>query len=309
MVPRGRATAWTPEHPIHGLSDVVFFSNAPMCQFYYAEALEKDGTFGDAAVRAWKQAAAEWHEYGDRELPARHNVHSAAERPGNVRAAGPPNRRGAGQAGPGAAGEDCAEKRAKLSAAESAACETPLEKRTPEQIRLAGDAEPRLAVTNEEVARRVPDSPRRAALELAEQATHEADMATWVRQRTVPVNFEYWRLRAEVEQTAEAVAARKAMYDGDQAFAHGDLIAAPQAYEHAIKLWRTVLDRFPAFKEDINTGEELMARDPPLSRDAQAIGRAVPQALPPPGHHRQARQPGRLRAGRCMTLVYSSSSA
>ena len=247
------------EHPIHGLSDPVFFSNAPMCQFYYAEALEKDGTFGDVAVRAWKQAGAEWHEYGDLEMPTSHDVtvrlndQEMWERQARQTAAE------LDKLAPGLRAKIAGEKRAKLSAAQIAACQTPLEKRTREQIRLAGDAEPRLAVTNEEVARRVPDSRgRRAALALAEQATHEADMATWIRQARSPVNFEYWRLRAEVEQTAEAVAAHRARYGGDQAFAHGDLIAAREAYEHALKLWRTVLDRFPAFMEDINTGEELM---------------------------------------------------
>ena len=47
------------------MSEVVFFSNRPMCQINYAEALEDDGTFGDPAKHHWRRAEAEWSEFGD----------------------------------------------------------------------------------------------------------------------------------------------------------------------------------------------------------------------------------------------------
>jgi hypothetical protein len=249
------------EHPVRGLSDVIFYSHAPMCQFYYAEAMEKDGTFGPAALRAWQQAAREWHEYGDRLMPVpadtevtlRLNDQEMYEQ--QVRQAGPQ----IDKLAPGLRAKILAEKRAKLTPAEIAACETPPEKRTPQQIKLAAAAEPQRVAANEEVARRISDSKvRREALALAQQASDDEKMATYVRRERSKVNFDYWRLRAEVEQDADTIAARQALYHGDQAFAHALLVDARQDYERGLRLWRTVLDRFPAYKEDINTGDDLL---------------------------------------------------
>ena len=50
---------------LKGMSEVVFFSHRPMCQFNYAEGLEEDGTFGDPAKRHWRKAESEWHVFGD----------------------------------------------------------------------------------------------------------------------------------------------------------------------------------------------------------------------------------------------------
>ena len=36
-----------------GQSPLIYRSSAPMCQMYYADALEKDGTFGEVAKKAW----------------------------------------------------------------------------------------------------------------------------------------------------------------------------------------------------------------------------------------------------------------
>jgi hypothetical protein len=248
------------EHPIRGLSDGVFYSNAPLCQFYYAEALEKDGQFDAATARAWKQAGDEWHDLGERELPTLHDVkvrlNDQEMHDDNARQA-------AAELDKLARGwreKIAAEKRGKLSAAEKAACDTPAGKRTAEQLRLARDAEPRLAVSYEEIARRVTGPSRDEALRLAEKARREQDLAAWVAIARSPVNFTYWRLRARVEQEPQAVAARKAIAEGHAAYTHNDLVRARDGYERGLKLWRIVLDRFPDFKgeRDSNTVEDLM---------------------------------------------------
>ncbi|MGA2067005.1 MAG: hypothetical protein ABSG86_18645 [Thermoguttaceae bacterium] len=268
-----------PEHPVQGLSDVIFYSDAPMCQFYYAEALEKDGEFGDAAVRAWKEAADEWQKYGDRDMPTSYGVtlrlndQEMYERQARQAAAE------LDKLAPGRREKIAREKRAALARAEIAACDTPAEKRTPEQIRLAAQAEPRLAVTHDEVARRVSDAhQRRAALDVAQRATEAEQMAVYVRRERSKVNFDYWRLRARVEQTPQTIAARKAISDGDRAFADADLVAAREDYQRGLKLWRTVLDSFPALQEDINTGDDLMR----VIRRYREMLRQADERLPTP---------------------------
>ena len=54
------------------------------------------------------------------------------------------------------------------------------------------------------------------------------------------VNFDYWRLRAEVEQSDQALSARKMIYQGDRTFHKGDMVAARAAYEQGLAGWRKV---------------------------------------------------------------------
>ena len=55
------------------------------------------------------------------------------------------------------------------------------------------------------------------------------------------MNFVFWRTRAEAEQSDDCIAARKAINDGDEAFAKGDRIRAVPYYEQGMQLWRKVL--------------------------------------------------------------------
>jgi hypothetical protein len=85
-------------------------------------------------------------------------------------------------------------------------------------------------------------------------------LATYVRRERMTVNFEYWRLRAEVEQTQQMFAARKAIHQGDVAIADNRPVDARKYYEEGFQGWRRVLDnpRFSALKEDQETGEDLL---------------------------------------------------
>ncbi len=72
------------------------------------------------------------------------------------------------------------------------------------------------------------------------------------------VNFVFWRTRAEAEQSDDCVAARRAINDGDEAFAKGDQIRAVPYYEKGMKLWRKVLDRYPSLVDDPSLGGDLL---------------------------------------------------
>ena len=70
------------------------------------------------------------------------------------------------------------------------------------------------------------------------------------------VNFDFWRTRAKAEQTADCLAARKAINDGDTAYAKGDMIRARPKYELGLNLWRKVLDdpEFHSLVDDVSLG-------------------------------------------------------
>jgi hypothetical protein len=95
-------------------------------------------------------------------------------------------------------------------------------------------------------------------MKLAHEAEEQDQMATYVRRERSKVNFDYWRLRAKMEQTPDALAARSAVYSADQAYAKGDIPAALEAYERGLKGWRAIMDRFPTLKEDVSTGGDLV---------------------------------------------------
>ena len=52
-----------------GKSPLIYRSSGPMCQMYYAEDLEKDGTFGEVAKRAWVGAGQQWQRLRQRRHP------------------------------------------------------------------------------------------------------------------------------------------------------------------------------------------------------------------------------------------------
>jgi hypothetical protein len=53
---------------------VLFYRCAPMCQMSFAEAVEKDGFFGEKAMLAWKRAQEEWHQFGSRQITVSEDV-------------------------------------------------------------------------------------------------------------------------------------------------------------------------------------------------------------------------------------------
>ena len=111
-----------------------------------------------------------------------------------------------------------------------------------------------------EIARRAPKANSQKAMALADQIEKD-ELAAWdVNRERMKVNFDFWRTRARAEQTRDCLDARRAVHDGDQAFAKGDLIRARPDYEEGIRGWRKVLDdpEFHSLIEDPCLGPDLV---------------------------------------------------
>ena len=138
-----------------------------------------------------------------------------------------------------------------------------------------------MRVTHEDVARQIKVANHPKAKELAEKATEHEATATYISRYRETVNFLYWRLRAQVEQTDEALNARKFIYQGNQAFRDGDPTAAKTAYDQGFALWRQVLDKFPALlDEDFTTGSDLMDLVKQYERILKQLDEPFPQNFP-----------------------------
>ena len=245
---------------LRGTSPVIFYSEAPMCQMNYSEALEKDGIFEERALRAWRRAGEEWHTFGDREITTStgmqiqlNQMEMYLDKIAQLRAE-------LDGIQPGLREKFLEQKRRLLKPEEREALETPVENRKDEQHRLAYDAEQKLVVTDNEVARRITGPKRKQALELAAQIEEAGKTVDMIDRYRGVVNFEYWRRRATIEQDPAALAAREHIFEGDEAFAKADLITAREAYDKGLARWRELLDKeqFEGLVKDSHMGEELM---------------------------------------------------
>ena len=237
--------------PCKGKSPLIYLSDAPMCQMNYGEALEKDGTFGEVARNAWRTAGRDWHDFGNREL-----LSTLDGRPYHL------NDREMHKEAvkkllaqldalqPGLRAKMLEEKRAKLTPEQVKALATPIGKRTTKQHQLVGQAEDKLKVTHKEVAMRMEGPKHTKALKLANEIEEHEGWENYTGRERDIVNFDFWRLRAEVEQQEPMRDARKLIYKGDQALAKADIVLALKYYNDGLAAWRKILDQYPQLKED-----------------------------------------------------------
>ncbi len=101
-----------------------------------------------------------------------------------------------------------------------------------------------------EVAARADKAQRVEALRLAEVAATAENQAGIIDRYREIVNFEYWRRRCDMEQTPDALAARRSIHEANTAFKAADLTTAKTKYEEGLQAWRAVLDAYPQFKAE-----------------------------------------------------------
>lgn len=258
---------------MRGTSPVVYHSDPPMCQMNYSEAIEGEGTFGEAARRAWRQASREWYEFGKDSIPTSFGVNvrlndldtdpdfdtpDEKERSRDYQRIAREAHEQLRALHPELTETLLAQRRAVLTRAQREALEVPADQRTSEQSRLAGEAEQLLRLSNQDIARRVKGELRQRAQELAKRGDEAEETATIIRRYRDIVNFDFWRERAKMEQREETVRARELLYRGKTANESGDLIAARDAYREGLALWRQVLDRHPAMIENAVLGDDLL---------------------------------------------------
>jgi hypothetical protein len=222
---------------------LLFFSQSPMYQMDYAQALEEEGTFGEKARTAWLIAGREWRDFGRRPLPSslgREHYLAEYEPLQQQRALALQRLE---ELTPGLREQIREEKRAALSSAERAAIDTPPEERTEDEMRIAVTVEEnKLRVMHREVATRAPEPYREEAIKLAEQIDdYDARLFALSRDREV-VNFEYWGKRADLESTKEAVEARRLVHLGLRAFDDGELQQARSLLDRGYAAWRKAFD-------------------------------------------------------------------
>ncbi|MBX3412347.1 MAG: hypothetical protein KF708_06475 [Pirellulales bacterium] len=243
--------------PILGVSPLVFYSKAASSQMSYATAIEEDGTFGDTARIAWERGGREWRQFGDVDLPTHVGQTIRLNDLERLLALTGKTADELNALQPGLRDQIHEEKLAALTEAERAVLDVPAEQRNFEQEELAAVASRKIDVTVEEIAERVDESNRAKADELVKKINEQAPTMGLISSNRQIVNFEYWRMRCEVEKTSEAIQTRELIHRAQQKVRDTDFEGARADYETAFRHWKTVLDKFPEMRSDGVVGEDM----------------------------------------------------
>lgn len=238
-----------------------FYSSPAKSQMNYAEAIEEEGLFSQAR-RAWMKAAEEWGQFGatviehSTGVPLRLGAQETLEKAVNdLRAE-------LDALLPTARQQLTDEKWAALTPEERKILETPRDQLTSEQFEKLYSIEDKPKASDREVAERIAREQPENGKEALRLAT-ELERAALELQYTInykrDANYDYWATRAEFEQTENAIAARRFMYDANAEFRKANVGEAKRLYELGFAKWREVIDEFPTILDDeATTGEDLL---------------------------------------------------
>lgn len=253
-------------------SPAIFYSSAPMCQIQYAMNVEKEGSFGETALRAWTTAEDEWREYGNKDIPTSFKD-QITQKPVVIRLNDKEMHQQAAEEiaarldaiQPGIRAEMLAEKRAALLPAQRDALNKAPEDRKGKEVQLADQAEESLKLTLLSVASRVVGPKRHQAKKLAEEADAREQMALCISRYRLIVNFDCWKARCHAEQLPSTLLARRLLFAANEELRKGRLNSnsddepgAKQLFEQGFLAWKESFAACPGIQDDEELGKELV---------------------------------------------------
>lgn len=238
-----------------------FYSSPSKSHMNYSEAIEEEGYFEKARL-AWVKSAEEWRQFGNQFIEHSTGIKLQLGSQPRLEKELADYRAKLDGMLPGVRGKLLEEKRVALTADERQLLDTPREKLTPEQAEKRYQVEPKIVITDREVAERIArEQPSNAkqALQLGSEIERQDRLLQFTINYKRDANYDYWKTRADFEQTANALTARKLMFDARIAFRDADLPTAKKLYQDGFAKWRAVIDEFPSILDDEETtGGDLL---------------------------------------------------
>jgi hypothetical protein len=210
------------------------------------------------AKNSWRKSQQSWQQFGEREVPTTYNISIHLNDYERTNEKAQAELAALDDLLPGMRERIREERIAALSAEDRKIWEMPATERDKDQGLRGAQLENLVTPSHLDVAQRADTGNRLEALRLADAATHDKWLAGVIDRYRDIVNFNDWRLHCEVEQTPDALAARKAIYEGDRAFHASDLDTAKKLYDEGLTRWRAVLDAYPQIKEESVVVDELV---------------------------------------------------
>jgi hypothetical protein len=238
-----------------------FYSSPAKSQMNYAEAIEEEGFF-EKARRAWTRAAIEWREFGTKVIEHSTGVPLQLGAQQRLETEVAELRAKLDAMLPGVRDQLAKEKQEELTSEEKKILETPEAELSAEQLQTLYTIREKIAVTDRNVAERIareqPANEKQAMQLASELERTELELQYTINYKR-DANYDYWLTRADFEQTDNAIAARRFMYEANEAFRKADVPTAKRLYEEGFAKWRQVIDAFPAIMDDeATTGSDLL---------------------------------------------------
>ena len=240
-----------------GKTPLLFHSHPPKWLINHATIIEEEGVLDEKAQYAWMRSGNEWSKYGNKEIPTSYGFAIKLEDQERIQEEVNKIGEQIDELLPGVREEIEAEKRGGLFPEELAASLVPAEQRTEEQRELAFAAERKSRARYPEIADRAPADLKRKVDQLVAQGQVAQAVADAIYNYKDQVNYDYWKLRCNIEQSDTAIRARRLIFDADAAFRRGDLQEMRRLYEQSWEEWAKIFNDHPVMLEDI-TAEELM---------------------------------------------------
>ncbi|MEM8946408.1 MAG: hypothetical protein AAGD11_14645 [Planctomycetota bacterium] len=241
---------------------VIFFSDPARAQINYSEAIEKEGTFGEKARSAWATASKMWDDFGKLDIKSSQGFNIKVGTIGKLAEETEALEKKLAQLSPSAIEKAIKEKRASLTAEEVAVLELPEEGLTDEQSMQKYEAASKLLVQPTDVAALIArETPELAAeaRRLASRIVSNTAKMRLARNNNEVVNYDYWAIRCNLEQTPEALRARELAYTARRVFKNdADLLQARELFEESFDEWAKVFRDFPELPFDSVTGSDIM---------------------------------------------------
>ncbi|MEX2316838.1 MAG: hypothetical protein WD669_06790 [Pirellulales bacterium] len=267
-----------------GKSPALFYSDPAKSQMSYAEAIEEEGFF-DKARRAWTKAGEEWREFGRR--PIQHSLGPLlrlGEEPRLTKEVAD-LRAELDRMDPELRGNLIEEKKQALTADERKLNDTPVAEISATDSEQWYRLQDRVKVSDRDVADRLS---KNASADVAKQVLRlvrrleeaEQDLR-YTQSYKHNVNYDFWELRCDYEQTANALAAHELMFRARAAARSADVKQAKQLYHDGFAKFRLVLDEFPALiEEDIVFGDNIVENTKRYRDVLDQLGESLDETYP-----------------------------
>ncbi|MCA9199939.1 MAG: hypothetical protein KDA87_20510 [Planctomycetales bacterium] len=232
-----------------GKAPLLFHSYPAKWLMNYAAGIEEQGVLDESARLAWASAGRAWDEYGARDIMTSYGFPIRLNE--DIKLRNELNRQvdEFDKFISGLREELIAKKREQLTPEEIAAIDTPFDDRSEEQIELAFKAEDKIKIEYDEAAKAAPPRIRRTALRMARKLMENEQKLQATTSYQEQVNFLYWQLRCEIEQTETATNARRYIYEADQAYEQAALDTMKEKYELAWQEWAKIFQEHPVLIE------------------------------------------------------------
>ena len=240
----------------------IFYASPAKSQMAYGRAIESEGSF-EKGQDAWEESLDDWNTFG--EHPIVHStgttIHLGNEEKltSEVKA----KEKEFEELSPGLRQKIAEERRKALLPDQLAAYEKPAKDRNDTEWELTSEVNELLDVSDfdlmERIAKDDPDLRKKAGIIGTDLMDLRVKLIYTQRYKEI-VNYNYWKLRAEFEQTDIAVEARRKMFQAKSKFADGQSpIEAKQLYEEGFDKWKELLGKFPKLSDPSGaTGDDLL---------------------------------------------------